>query len=68
MYLRWSVILLYIHKSKGLLGRIPWDTALEKTRVQENWLIFKDDLSELKNGLSLQIRNQAKPAAGDLHE
>lgn len=68
MYLRWSVILLDMHKSKDLLGRIPWDTALEKTRVQENWLIFKDDLSELKNGPSLQIRNQAKPAAGGLHE
>ena len=25
-----------------LLGRIPWDTALERRRFQRSWLIFKD--------------------------
>ena len=27
-----------------LLGRVPWDTALERRRVHKSWLIFKDVL------------------------
>jgi len=29
---------------KDLLGRIPWDKALEGRGAQERWLIFKDHL------------------------
>ena len=29
---------------RNLLGRVPWDKALEGRRVQESWLIFKDRL------------------------
>lgn len=25
-----------------LLGRIPWDTALQRRCIQQNWLIFKE--------------------------
>jgi len=27
-----------------LLGRVPWDKALEGRGVQESWLIFKNQL------------------------
>ena len=27
---------------RDLLGRVPWDKALEGRGAQENWLIFKD--------------------------
>ena len=29
---------------RDLLGRIPWDKALEGIGTQESWLIFKDHL------------------------
>ena len=29
---------------RDLLGRVPWDTALEGRGAQESWLIFKDHL------------------------
>jgi len=29
---------------KNLLGRVPWDNALEEKGAQESWLIFKDQL------------------------
>ncbi|KAJ7425391.1 glycerol kinase [Pitangus sulphuratus] len=29
---------------RGLLGRAPWDIALEGRGAQESWLIFKDNL------------------------
>ena len=30
--------------SRDLLGRVPWDKALEGRGAQESWLIFKDHL------------------------
>ena len=29
---------------RGLLGRVPWDEALEGRGAQESWLIFRDHL------------------------
>ena len=29
---------------RDLLGRVPWDTALEGRGAQESWLIFRDHL------------------------
>jgi len=29
---------------RDLLGRIPWDKALEGRGTQESWLVFKDHL------------------------
>ena len=29
---------------RDLLGRIPWEMVLERRRVQESWLVFKDYL------------------------
>jgi len=29
---------------KDLLGKVPWDRALERRGAQESWLIFKDHL------------------------
>lgn len=29
---------------RNLLGRVPWNKALERRGAQENWLIFKDDV------------------------
>jgi len=38
---------------RDLLGRVPWDQALEGGRAQESWLIFKDQL--------LQARDRSVP-------
>ncbi|GAB0183676.1 hypothetical protein GRJ2_000832900 [Grus japonensis] len=29
---------------RDLLGRVPWDKALEGKGAQDSWLVFKDDL------------------------
>lgn len=57
MCLRRRVILLYIHKSKDLLGRTPWDTGVEKTRVQQNWLIFRDDVLDQNSRMAQPYKN-----------
>ena len=33
---------------RDLLGRIPWDTALEGRGAQESWLIFRDHLLQVQ--------------------
>lgn len=57
MCLRRRVILLYIHKSKDLLGRTPWDTGVEKTRVQQNWLIFRNDVLDQNSRMAHPYKN-----------
>lgn len=33
---------------RNLLGRVPWNKALEGRRVQETWLILKDHLFQVQ--------------------
>ncbi|GAB0180076.1 hypothetical protein GRJ2_000472900 [Grus japonensis] len=35
---------------RDLLGRVPWDKALEGRGAQESWLLFKDHLLQAQEG------------------
>lgn len=49
---------------KVLLGRVPWDKALEGTVAQESWLIFKGHhLQTQKQPISMS-KKQAKMLEG----
>ena len=39
---------LYFVPFRDLLGRIPWDTVLERRRVQKSWMISKDLLFQVQ--------------------
>ena len=47
-----------------LLGRLPWDKALEGRGAQESWLIFKDHLLQAQGQSIPTIKSQAKMARG----
>ncbi|TRZ06600.1 hypothetical protein HGM15179_020506 [Zosterops borbonicus] len=45
-----------------LLGRVPWDKALEGRRAQESWLIFKDCLLQAEEQCIPMKRESSKNA------
>ena len=49
---------------RDLLGRVPWDQALEGGRAQESWLIFKDQLFQAKERCTPAKSSQEKMPGG----
>ncbi|PKU33078.1 glycerol kinase [Limosa lapponica baueri] len=47
---------------RDLLGRVPWDKALEGRGAQESWLIFKDHLLKAQEQCIPTKRNSGKNA------
>ena len=47
---------------RDLLGRVPWDTALEGRGAQESWLIFKDHLLQAQESPIPMRRKSGKNA------
>ncbi|KAM9591177.1 uncharacterized protein ACIBXB_006074 isoform 2-T3 [Morphnus guianensis] len=47
---------------RDLLGRVPWDTALEGRGAQESWLIFKDHLLQAQERCIPTKRKSGKNA------
>ncbi|KAK4828634.1 hypothetical protein QYF61_000282 [Mycteria americana] len=45
---------------KDLVGRFPWEKALERRRVQGSWLIFKDHLLQVQEWSILMNRKSSK--------
>ena len=45
---------------RDLLGRVPWDKALEGRGAQESWLVFKDHLLQAQERCILTKRKSGK--------
>jgi len=55
---------VYFACFRDLLGRIPWDKALEERGAQESWLIFKDQLFQAKERCTPAKSSQEKMPGG----
>jgi len=45
---------------RDLVGKVPWDKALEGRRAQESWVIFKDHLLQAQEKCIPTKRNSGK--------
>ena len=52
---------------RDLLGRIPWDKAVEGRVAQESWLICKDHLLQAQEREASQQRGSQVKTPGGLH-
>lgn len=50
--------------SWDLLGRIPWNTALDRTRIQESWLFFRGHVSQAQELTVPNTRRLSETARG----
>ncbi|GAB0175888.1 hypothetical protein GRJ2_000054000 [Grus japonensis] len=49
---------------RDLLGRVPWDKAMEGRGAQDSWLILRITSSKLRSDASQQRESQAKMPGG----